>query len=135
MLALARVNSAVGRLIIHSAMRRLIALFALILLVSQSACIPFGDAWVRFSGHVRDPQGKPIQGAQLKILFNGERRGERSETQTNANGEYSFFENSCPCDYEFVIIAAKDGYKMFTKTMRGKEANELKSLEIVLDRQ
>jgi len=112
-------------------MRKLIALFGLILLVSQSACIPFGDAWVRFSGHVRDPQGKPIQGAQLKILFNGE----RSETQTNANGEYSFFENSCPCDYEFVIIAAKDGYKMFTKTMRGKEANELKSLEIVLDRQ
>ena len=135
MVTLTRVNSAVARLShpfgnaqAHRTLRTHSAGIAI-------GCIPFGDAWVRFSGHVRDPQGKPIQGAQLKILFNGERRGERSETQTNANGEYSFFENSCPCDYEFLIIAAKDGYKMFTKTMRGKEANELRSLEIVLDRQ
>ena len=115
-------------------MRKLIPLLALTLAL-QTACIPFGDAWVRFSGRVRNVEGKPISGAQLTILFNGERRGERSETQTNVNGEYQFFENSCPCDFEFVVIAAKDGYKIFTKTMRGKDANELKTLDIVLERQ
>lgn len=116
-------------------MRKLVPLFALVLLFSQSACIPFGDAWVSFSGHVKDAQGKPISGARLKILFNGSPHSEYSETQTNENGEYKLHENSCPCDFEFVIVAAKDGYKIFTKTMRGKEANELKTLDIVLERQ
>src|SRR6266446_8047898 len=115
-------------------MRQIIALLALTILITHAACIPFGDAWVNFSGHVKDTQGHPIKGAQLKILFNGERRGDRSETQTNENGEYSFFENSCPCDYEFVVIASKDGFKVYTKTMRGKEANTLKTLEIILER-
>ncbi len=55
------------------------------------------------------------------------------ETQTE-NGAYSLHENSCPCDFEFVIVAAKDGYKLYTKTMRGKEANDLKDLEIILER-
>ena len=116
-------------------MRRLISLFAAALLLSQTACIPFGDAWVSFSGHVKDDQGKPISGARLKMLFNGSPHSEYSETQTNENGEYKLHENSCPCDYEFVIVASKDGYKIFTKTMRGKEANELKTLDIVLERQ
>jgi len=114
-------------------MRKLIPRFALALLLMQSACIPFGDAWIQFSGHVKDTQGKPISGARLKILFNGAPHSERSETQSDANGEYKFFENSCPCDFEFVIVAAKDGYKLYTKTMRGKEANELKNLDIVLE--
>jgi len=118
-------------------MRKLIALLALgiLLLLTPAACIPFGDAWVKFSGHVTDAQGKPIKGAQLKILFNGTRKSDQSETQTNENGEYSFFENSCPCDFEFVIIAARDGYKIYTKTMRGDEANKLKDLDIILERQ
>src|SRR5258708_28886564 len=112
-------------------MRRSIPLlaFGILFLVVQTNCIPFGDAWVNFSGHVRDSQGKPIKGAQLKILFDGERQSEYSETQTDESGEYHLHENSCPCDFEFVIIATKDGYKIFTKKMRGKEANELKNLE------
>lgn len=126
----------VGRLNQFLTMRKSIPLFAvcLLLLVPQVACIPFGDAWVNFSGHVKDTQGKPISGARLKILFNGSPHSEYSETQTDANGEYKFHEDSCPCDFEFVIVAAKDGYKLYTKTMRGKEANELKNLEIVLER-
>ena len=114
-------------------MRKLIPLFAAALLLSQTGCIPFGDAWVSFSGHVKDSQGKPISGARLKMLFNGSPHSEYSETETNENGEYKLHENSCPCDYEFVIVAAKDAYKVYTKTMRGKEANELKNLEIVLE--
>jgi hypothetical protein len=109
--------------------------FFLLLVAVQSGCIPFGDAWVNFSGHVKDIQGKPIEGAQIKILFNSKVHGERSETQTDHNGEYKIFENSCPCDFEFVVVAAKDGYKIYTKTMRGKEANNLKNLEIVLEQQ
>ena len=108
--------------------------FATLLLLPQTNCIPFGDAWVNFSGHVKDAQGKPIKDARLKILFNGSPHSEYSETQTNENGEYHIHEGSCPCDFEFVVVAAKDGYKLFTKTMRGKEANDLKTLEIVLER-
>ena len=104
------------------------------LLLIQAACIPFGDAWVRFSGHVKDTDGNPISGARLKILFDGKPESDRSETQTNEAGEYKFFENSCPCEFEFVVIAAKDGYKIYTKKMTGKEANNLKNLEIVLER-
>lgn len=115
-------------------MRKILPLFAAALLLSQTACIPFGDAWVNFSGHVRDSAGKPISGARLKILFNGSPNGENSETETNENGEYNLHENSCPCDFEFVIVAAKDGYKVYTKTMRGQQANELRNLEIVLER-
>jgi hypothetical protein len=117
-------------------MRRANALLALgmFVLVTQANCIPFGDAWVNFSGHVRDAQGKPINGARVNILFDGAPHSEYSETQTNENGEYSIHENSCPCDFEFVIVAAKDGYKLYTKTMRGKEANDLKNLEMVLER-
>src|SRR6266571_4977962 len=116
-------------------MRKIIPLFALALLLTQSACIPVVDAWVSFSGHVNDAQGKPVNGARLKILFDGSPHSQYSETETNVNGEYKFHENSCPCDYEFVIVVAKDDYKIFTKTMRGKEANELKTLDIVLERQ
>ena len=116
-------------------MRKIIPLFAAATFLTLTSCIPFGDAWVSFSGHVRDAQGKPISGARLKILFNGSPHSERSETETNENGEYNLHENSCPCDFEFVIVAAKDGYKIFTKTMRGKEANELKTLDILLERQ
>jgi hypothetical protein len=114
-------------------MRKLIPLFAAALLLLPTGCIPFGDAWVSFSGHVKDSQGKPISGARLKMLFNGSPHSEYSETETNENGEYKLHENSCPCDYEFVIVAAKDGYKLYTKTMRGKEANQLENLEIVLE--
>jgi|SRR5215217_464498 len=100
----------------------------------QQACFPIGDAWVRFSGHVKDSEGNPIQGARLKIFFNGESRGDRSETVTNEKGEFTFFENSCPCEFEFLVVAAKDGYKIFSKKMNGNEANTVKQLEIVLVR-
>ncbi len=109
-------------------------ILAVFVLGMQIACLPFGDAWVQFSGHVKDTEGKPIKGAQLKILFNGELRGNSSETQSNEQGAYRFNESSCPCEFEFVIIAAKDGYKIFSKKMTGKEANNLKNLEIVMDR-
>jgi hypothetical protein len=114
-------------------MCKIILLLAAVLLLSQTACIPFGDAWVSFSGHVRDSAGKPINGARLKILFDGLPHSEHSETETNENGEYKLHEDSCACDFEFVIVAAKDGYKVYTKTMRGEKANELKNLEIILE--
>ena len=115
-------------------MRKLIPFFAAVFILMQSACIPFGDAWVSFSGHVKDSHGNPISGAQVKILFDGSPHSQNSETQTNENGEYKLHENSCPCDFEFVVVAAKDGYKIFTKTMRGTQANELKTFDIVLER-
>ena len=71
---------------------------------------------------------------RLKILFDGKPASDRSETLSNESGEYKFFENSCPCEFEFVVIAAKDGYKVYTKKMTGKEANNLKNVEIVLER-
>jgi hypothetical protein len=108
-------------------------LLTVFLMGIQSACIPFGDAWVSFSGHVKDIEGNPIKGAQLKILFNGDLKGEQSEAQSNDQGEFRFHENSCPCDFEFIVIAAKDGYRIFTKKIGGKEANNLKDLEIVLE--
>jgi len=114
--------------------RTAIVILIVLMLSMQAACIPFGDAWVNFSGHVKDIEGKPIKGAQIKIFFNGEAKSERSETLTNAQGEFRIFENSCPCDFEFLIVSAKDGYKMFSKKMSGKEANTLKELEIVLAR-
>ena len=43
-------------------------IFMIILLLIQRACIPFGDSWVQFSGHVKDTEGKPIKGAQIKNL-------------------------------------------------------------------
>src|SRR5918993_4343511 len=88
-----------------------------ILLLIQMSCIPFGDAWIQFSGHVKDTEGKPIKGAQIKMLFDGKPASDRSETQSNEAGEYKFFENSCPCEFEFIVIAAKDGYKIYTKKM------------------
>jgi hypothetical protein len=112
----------------------ILLIFAMLLLGIQMSCIPFGDSWVQFSGHVKDTEGKPIKGAQIKILFDGKPASDRSETQSNEAGEYKFFENSCPCEFEFVVIAAKDGYKIYTKRMTGKEANNLKELEIVLER-
>lgn len=117
-------------------MRKSILLLGLgiLLLTVHIGCIPFGDSWVHFSGYVRDVQGKPIKGAQIEILFDGKRASDRSETQSNEDGEFKFFENSCPCDFEFIVVAAKDGYRIYTKSMRGKEANNLKNLEIVLER-
>ncbi|MGI8656773.1 MAG: carboxypeptidase-like regulatory domain-containing protein [Pyrinomonadaceae bacterium] len=109
-------------------------IFAMFLLSIQLACIPFGDAWVKFSGHIKDIEGKPIKGAQIKILFDGKPESDHSETQSNELGEYNFFENSYPGEFEFVVIAAKDGYKIYTEKMTGKKANNLKNLEIVLYR-
>lgn len=114
--------------------QRITLILTVFLLSMQMSCIPFGDAWVKFSGHVKDKDGKPIKGVQLKILFDGELKGKNSETQSNEEGEYSFFEDSCPCEFEFLVIAAKDGYKIYTKKMTGKEANDLKTLDITMER-
>jgi hypothetical protein len=114
----------------------LVALLLLLFMIAMSgACIPFGDAWVNFSGHVKDSNGNPINGARLKIFFDGEARGDRSEAVTNENGEFHIFENSCPCDFEFLVVAAKDGFKIFSKKMRGRDANSLKEMEIILVRE
>ncbi len=109
-------------------------IFATFLFSIQMAFIPFGDAWVKFYVRVIDTEGQPIKGAQIKILFDGKPESGHSETQSDDFGMYKFFENSYPGEFEFLVIAAKDGYKIYTKKMTGKEANKLENLDIVLVR-
>lgn len=106
------------------------AMFLLSLAIT--ACIPFGDAWFMFEGTVRDERGSPIPAAKLQILVNGKPAGERSVEVTDVEGKYKFFESSCPCDFEFQLVVTKAGYETFVYRARGRAANQLDRLDIIL---
>lgn len=51
---------------------------------------------------------------------------------TRADGSYSYRADSCPCDFEFTLKAEKDGYRPYTVTMEGSQANMMRRHDIVL---
>ena len=109
--------------------------FLLFVLLAQAACIPFGDAWVRFSGHVRDTSGRPIQGVLITILINGKAEDYGSHATSDQDGAYSIHQGVCPCDFDVEVIASKEGFVAFSKKTRAQEAFNLRTLDIVLERE
>jgi hypothetical protein len=104
---------------------------AMFLLVFSAACIPFGDAWLRIGGRVSGPRG-PLAGARVEVYVNGALADDRATGITDANGEYHLFVSSCPCDFEFELRVAKQGYEPYVLKLRGRAANELRQHDVVL---
>jgi hypothetical protein len=104
----------------------------LIFLLASGCFIPYGDVWFRFEGVVSDPEGRPIPEARIEIFVNGKLAGERSVELTDAEGRYEFFESSCPCDFDFELVAAKEGYESYSLKLSGRKANRLRTHDIVL---
>jgi hypothetical protein len=99
-----------------------------------AACIPYGDVWFQFSGRVVDAEGTPVESAKLEIRVDSRLAGHRSIETTNADGEYKFFESSCPCDFSFELRASKEGYEPYVLTLPGRQANTLKRHDITMRR-
>lgn len=108
---------------------RLILFLSLFALVG---CIPFGDAWLKFGGTVTDPNGHPVQGAQVSISVDGEPLEQGGSLLTDAQGHYKFFESSCPCDFSFRLDVIAPGFKPYLLELSGREANQLKQQDITL---
>jgi hypothetical protein len=107
----------------------------LIVALAQAACIPFGDAWIDFSGHVRDTSGKPVEGVLMTILINGKARDDWPRVTSDKDGAYSIHRSACPCQFDFEVIASKEGFVAFSKKTRAQEALNLRTLDIVLERE
>ena len=110
-------------------------IFLLIVLLAQAACIPIGDAWIQFSGHVRDTSGKPVQGVLITILINGKAEDDGSRVTSDQDGAYSIDQSACPCDFDFEVIVSKEGLVPFSKKTRAHEAFTLRTLDIVMERE
>jgi hypothetical protein len=91
--------------------------------------MPYGDAWFRFRGTVRDSTGMPIEGVVLRIAANGV---EKATAISTTDGTFSFVEPSCPCDFAFELTAEKPGYAKYSFTAGGRTANRLRIHDIVL---
>ena len=110
------------------------AISSLLLLV-LAGCIPFGDAWFKFGGTVTDPSGQPIPGARLSISVDGKPLEQDGSVLTDAQGHYKFFDNSCPCDFDFRLDVTAPGFKPYILELSGKEANQLTEKNITLQPQ
>jgi len=110
-------------------------IFLLIVLLAQAACIPIGDAWIQFSGHVRDTSGRPIQGVLITILIDGKAEDPHCRPTSDQYGAYEISRSVCPCDFDFEVIVSKEGFVAFSKKARAHEAFTLRTLDIVLERE
>lgn len=113
-------------------MGRSAALVVLVLMIA--GCIPYGDAWFQFGGRVVDAGDVPVEGAKLEILVDGALAGHGSIEYSDASGAYRFFEHSCPCDFSFELRVSKLGYEQYSLTLSGRQANALKTHDVVLRR-
>ena len=104
----------------------------ILLLVGGCGLIPYGDVWFIFGGIVSDPEGRPIPGARVEVFINGKHPGKSSVEIADAEGKYKFFESSCPCGFDFKLLATKEGYETYSLEMGGRKANRLRTLDIVL---
>src|SRR4051794_34069215 len=100
------------------------------LAILVNGCIPFGDAWFNFDGTVRTLEGRPLPGATVTILVNGESPSARATTISDPRGHYKLFENSCPCDFAFELVVSKAGYSEARISKSAKEANAMRTLDI-----
>ena len=100
-----------------------------------AGCIPIGDAWIKFGGTVTDQSGHPVPGATLSIFVDGKPMQDGGVIQSDAQGHYKFFENSCPCDYDFRLDVTAAGFRPYSLRLPGKKANQLTQQEITLVRE
>ena len=105
------------------------------LILGLAGCIPFGDAWFKFGGTVSDESGRPVEGAKLTISVDGKPLEDGGVVQTDAQGHYKFFENSCPCDFDFKLDVTAAGFKPYSLSLPGKKANQLKQQDVTLVRE
>jgi len=113
--------------------KSLLGIFALgLAALGAVACPPYGDAWMRFGGDVRTVEGQPVSGARVELRV--DRHGPKPDgiTVSNAEGHYQFFASSCPCDFTVEVVAAAPGFRSFRKSLKGRVANRLERLDIVL---
>lgn len=96
-------------------------------------CIPFGDAWFSFSGDVRDAAGRPVPGAELSILVNGESKDSNPVAVADERGHYEVFESSCPCKFDFELVVSADGFCDYQLQLPGRRANRLDILDITME--
>ena len=96
------------------------------------ACAPMGDAWLDFGGVVSDPAGHPIKGAQVSIMVNGKPLDSGGATTTDELGRYSFHASSCPCDFAFDLKATASGFRPYSLSLSGAQANQLARQDITL---
>jgi hypothetical protein len=96
------------------------------------ACAPMGDAWLDFGGVVSDTAGHPIKGARVSIMVNGKTLDRGGSTTTDSQGRYSFHASSCPCDFNFDLQASASGFRPYSLTLSGAQANRLARQDITL---
>jgi hypothetical protein len=101
-----------------------------LLALALAGCIA-GDVWFKFSGTVADPSGRPIEGVKVSIFVDGKLIENGTEV-TDELGNYKFFVNSCPCDFDFMLRAEAPGFKPYSLSMPGSQANQLLEQDITL---
>jgi len=107
-------------------------LVVLTLVIGALGCPPYGDAWIHFGGTVRSTTGDAIPGARVEIHVDGKPPRPDEVGVANDSGHFSFFASSCPCEFQAEVVAVAPGYARFRKSLSGKEANRLETLEITL---
>ncbi len=117
--------------------RRLPKLKTLVLLVLTAIAalgcpIPYGDAWMMFGGTISSASGQPIAGARVELYMDGRPPRNGGVAISGADGKYKFFASSCPCDFQLEIVTVSPGFQTYRKAMRGRKANQLERLDIVL---
>jgi hypothetical protein len=87
---------------------------------------------MQFGGEVRTASGNPIPGARVELHVDGKQPRPAEVAVSSATGQYKFFASSCPCDFSLEIVATAPGYEPFHKSLSGRAANKLETLNIVL---
>lgn len=116
---------------------RRIVVGAVVLSVSACGFVPIGDAWFNFHGVVSDPSGRPVEGALVTVLVDGENIKTLGRDDTpvvsDSAGRYSFHSGACPCEFAFTLKVTKDGYKPYTLNLDANKSLRMKVLNIVLE--
>lgn len=90
-------------------MKYIMQLFLLVACIGYTSC---SDA-TTISGTVKDPNGQPIAGAKVDILFNGQ---SVANCPTNAKGYYYIHKTLDQLNKDYKIVVTHKGYQTYTLT-------------------
>jgi len=92
---------------------------SLLLLLSVAGC----DGFTHISGKVTDTNGKPIQGAEVRMkTISG---GRDDKVKTDTEGSFTVGFSHAPWNVDLLLTVSKDGYKTFEKQFKSADAKQI----------
>ena len=101
----------------------------IVLIVAALSLFPSCDAFTGFEGHIRDTDGRPIEGAKIVLSRNGYTL---AEEESHANGSYGILKSHWPFIFRNTVLltVSKNGFKTYQKEFT---ASKNYNLDVVLE--